>query len=89
MLGGGPGAIRKLDQRESWGARLGLHLTSFPLTPAFSFCFLRFFAGHPLLPFFPPQTPNLRGLFYILSSPSFPMHSGCLAPTCSLTLWTK
>lgn len=63
MLGGGPGAIRKLDQRESWGARLGLHLTSFPLTPAFSFCFLRFFAGHPLLPFFPPQTPNLRGLF--------------------------
>lgn len=41
MLGGALGAIRKL-QREGWGARLGLHLTSFPLTPARSLCFSLF-----------------------------------------------
>lgn len=42
LLGGALGAIRKLDQREGWGARLGLHLTSFPLTPARSLCFSLF-----------------------------------------------
>lgn len=82
MLGGGPGAIRKLDQRESWGARPGLHLTSFPRTPALSLCFLRFFAQHTGTPSsFPPHPdPKLESPFLHSQPPTLSHAFGVPGP---------